>query len=296
MAKLKDIPIKLTAVSASLILVSALAPMLAIPLLMLSVVPQVIMIKKGELRKVLISWAAVTFLIYGLFGPVYVMTYVVLFILFAAVIAKSVLPYEESVYRKVGKMALVWFLFFMLWQAFAYLIFKVNVAEVIIKSIESSMAVGLEKYYKAGLPVVQIEMIGGSVGTVLEYFKSGFTGWVFVSATAGSYVFYYTLSKYMEIKRLPALNLFRPDEDRIWYLIGALCIYIAGVKFGSFSMLSVVGINGLIVLLAGYSVSGFGVFSLMASKIGLNSFFKVLFLAAVFIFLKGIIIFAAAGI
>jgi hypothetical protein len=133
MAKLKDIPIKLTAVSASLILVSALAPMLAIPLLMLSVVPQVIMIKKGELRKVLISWVAVAFLIYGLFGPVYVMTYVVLFILFAAVIAKSVLPYEENVYRKVGKMALAWFLFFMLWQAFVYLIFKVNVAEVIIK-------------------------------------------------------------------------------------------------------------------------------------------------------------------
>ncbi|MEA3506481.1 MAG: DUF2232 domain-containing protein, partial [Elusimicrobiota bacterium] len=95
-------------------------------------------------------------------------------------------------------------------------------------------------------------------------------------------------------KEIPDLTVLRPDESLVWFLIAAAALYLSGR--GEFNFLTAAGANGLIVLLFGYLVNGTGIFSLLAAKLGMGNFLKVVFLAALIIFFRGILILTAAGI
>ncbi len=293
----KEIPVKLTAVSLFMILLAALVPPLAVPAALLSVAPQIIMIRNQKTKNAFFSWGIVLAVVYLLFGYAYAITYCFIFILFAAVAGKVIMENNDAAYKTVGKFALTWIGFFMLGQVAVYLIFNINAAEVIINSTESTMVLGMERYYKAGFALSQINLINHFFGVAFRYFKTGFFGWVLLTAIVGNYLLYFTLSKYLDIKKLPAINNFRPKETMVWYFIAALFLYMAGLKTGGdYNILLITGINGLIILLAGYFISGIGVFSLLAAKIGMSGFIKLFFLLSLFLLCRGILLFTAAGI
>jgi hypothetical protein len=246
-----------TAVSILILFISGLIPVFGFVLLFLSIVPQVILLRKKEYSSLIFSWISVLLFVFLLRGWRFGLNYVFLFIPYAlcfnTLIGRNIKPL-----RAVVLSAMYWCVLFMVWIGGVYFIFKVNFFEEIFRLSRIAGATSMGKYYDFGLNSGQMSLLNGSFSSMIEFFLSSAVGWIIIVSVIGSWIVYHVLSKHAYAGRLAAIKLFRLPENYIWFLMAAIVLYIAGSKFYVNNTLTLIGSNMGIVLLGGYLLSGLG--------------------------------------
>lgn len=287
--------IQLTVFSITLVLLSGFIPVAGIILLFLSVVPQLILLRKRQYFYSVFSWLSV-FVILGLVkGWGFTGNYIFLFCLYA-IWFNFLIKKVQKPYIPLINAAAAWCILLFVWAGLNYVFFKVNLLEELVKLVRVSGAISIGKYYDLGLPYSQIAVMDSAVNNIIEFFTRSAIGWMIITGITGSWSVYYTLSRYTETPRPPAIKEFRFPESYIWFLILAVILYMAGGRLQENNMLILMAWNMGVVLLGGYFLCGFGLMISIMTRWNFPMFMKFIMIFSLFIFLRGIYFFMIIGI
>ncbi|MFC2048626.1 DUF2232 domain-containing protein [Elusimicrobiota bacterium] len=283
-------------ISLGLLMLSMIIPVFGIVLVFLSVAPQIILLLKKKYSAAVLSWCLLLCILVVLRDLYFAAAYYTIFVVYAVCIYKVMLKKDEPG-SILFKSVLGWLFMVLIYFSLYRFITGINLLDELNLLLKTAGGISIGKYYDIRLPQIQIDMIEQSIIKGINFLVDNITGISVIVAFICTYLLYRVINRYYsELHPMPVLSRFRLSENHIWILITSAGLFFLGSKISDYNLVSVLGSNLAIVMLAGYMLSGLGIVLALFAKIRLAQLIQVVLVTMIIFFLRGFYLLVGLGI